>query len=424
MKIAYVDCFSGASGDMLLGALLDAGLDFGRTGTVRALRRELAKLPLEGTDWGSPYELTLEAQVRHGLRGAKFSVLLPPCPKQDRSHHHHDHRPCAQHRHLADIEALIEGSALSPEVKSRSLSTFRRLARAEARVHGTSTDEVHFHEVGAVDSIVDVVGFVVGLELLQVEALYSSPLTLGGGTVHTEHGLLPAPAPATLEILSEIGAPTRRHPQAETELLTPTAAALLAELAVFRHPPMTIEAVGYGFGTKELSWPNAVRIWLGVEAHRDVLPPIAQEEGDVVVLLECNLDDATGEILGYALEQCLAAGALDAWFTPIQMKKNRPGVKFSLLATPDLVPKLSELLLWETSTLGVRYTVCQRHKAGRRTRSVETPWGEVRMKEKILDGKVVALSPEYEDCAHLAREAGVPLAQVYEAATRNLIEHR
>lgn len=388
MRIAYVDCFSGASGNMLVGALLDVGLD------LEALRRELAKLPLQG------YELSLEAQVRHGLRGTKFSALL--------QHRHHDHR------HLADIEALVEGSTLSPEVKARSLAVFHRLACAEARVHGTSVDEVHFHEVGAVDSIVDVVSFVVGLEVLHVEALYSSPLTLGGGTVHTGHGLLPAPAPATLEILAEARAPIRRHPQAETELLTPTAAALLAELAVFRHPPMTIEAVGYGFGTKELDWPNAVRIWLGVGAHRNA--PLPVEERDEVVLLECNLDDITGEILGYALEQCLAAGALDAWFTPIQMKKNRPGVKFSLLTTPDLVPALSELLLRETSTLGVRYTVYQRCKAGRRTRRVETPWGEVRLKEKILDGKVVARSPEYEDCARLAREAGVPLAQVYQAA--------
>lgn len=386
MKIAYVDCFSGASGDMLLGALLDAGLDF------EGLRRELTKLPLEG------YELTLETQVRHGVRGSKFDVVLL---------HHHD-----VHRHLADIEALLERSVLSPQVRSRSLSTFRRLARAEARVHDTSADKVCFHEVGAIDSILDVVGFVAGLELLQVEALYSSPLTLGGGTVHTEHGLLPAPAPATLEILAETRVPIRRHPQAETELLTPTAAALLVELAAFRHPPMTIEAVGYGFGTKELGWPNAVRIWLGEAA------PLVQEDRDEVVLLECNLDNATGEILGYALEQCLAAGALDAWFTPIQMKKNRPGVKFSLLTMPDLVPALTELLLRETSTLGVRYTVCHRRKAGRRIRRVETPWGEVRLKEKILDGEVIARSPEYEDCARLARETGVPLPEVYEAAGR------
>ncbi|MEA3345505.1 MAG: nickel pincer cofactor biosynthesis protein LarC [Chloroflexota bacterium] len=383
MKIAYVDCFSGAAGDMLLGALLDAGLDF------EALRKELDKLPLKD------YELTMEEQMRHGLTGSKFDVKL--------LHHHH------AHRHLADIEALIEGSGLSAGVRSRSMAVFRRLARAEAKVHGASIEEIHFHEVGAVDSIVDMVGFVVGLELLGIEELYSSMLTLGGGTVQTEHGLLPAPAPATLEILAKAGAPTCHHPKAQTELLTPTAAALLVELAEFRHPSMNIEAVGYGFGTKELDWPNAVRVWLGETG----LP--AQEDRDEVALLECNMDDTTGERLGYAMEQCLAAGALDAWFTPIQMKKNRPGVKFSLLAPPDLVPKLSELLLRETSTLGVRFTTCPRRKAGRRIRSVETPWGKVQVKEKVLEGEVVAHSPEYEDCARLARKADVPLAEVYEA---------
>jgi len=394
MRIGYVDCFSGASGDMLVGALLDAGLD------LDALRRELNKLPLEG------YELTLEEQMRHGIRGTKFDVVLCSCAQHGGYHH----------RHLPDIEALIEGSALSPQVKSRCLSTFHRLARAEARVHGTSVDKIHFHEVGAVDSIVDVVGFIAGLELLGVEVLYSSPLVLGGGTVQTEHGLLPAPAPATLEILAQVGAPLRRHPQADTELLTPTAAALLADMAVFhpwaqgQQPPMTMDAVGYGFGTRELNWPNAVRIWLGETSS------LMQDE---VVLLECNLDDATGETLAYTLERCLAAGALDAWLTPIQMKKNRPGIKLSLLATSDLVAALSDLILRETPTLGVRYTTYQRRKAARQIRTVRTPWGEVHVKEKILDGAIVSLSPEYEDCARLAHEANVPLAKVYEAAEQS-----
>ena len=398
MRIAYLDCFSGAAGDMLVGALLDVGLDFD------ALQRELSKLSLVG------YELTVEGTVRRGVRGTKFDVVLHTRVQHEQ---HHD-----EHRHLADIEVLVEESTLSPLVKSRALSTFRRLACAEARVHGTSIDEVHFHEVGAVDSIVDVVGFVAGLELLRVEALYSSPLTLGGGTVYTEHGLLPAPAPATLEILADIGAPIRKHPRAETELLTPTAAALLAELAVFcpgeqwKQPPIKVEAVGYGFGSKEFDWANAVRIWLG-----EVIPPV-QEDQDQVVLLECNLDDATGEVLGYTLEQCLAAGALDVWFTPIQMKKNRPAVKLSLLTTVDLVPELSELMLRETPTLGVRYTRCQRRKAVRCTRKVKTPWGGVRVKEKILDGETINLAPEYEDCARLARENSVSLAKVYEAAER------
>jgi uncharacterized protein (TIGR00299 family) protein len=277
-------------------------------------------------------------------------------------------------------------------------------------------DRVHFHEVGAVDSIVDIVGFVAGLDLLQVGTLHSSPLTLGSGTVQTAHGTLPAPAPATLEILLTAGVPTRRHPRALTELLTPTAAALLSELAMFgagdEHwpPPMAVRAVGYGFGTKELDWPNAVRIWLGNVVTSD------HDEQDEVFLVECNLDDVTGEALGYALERCLEAGALDVWLTPIQMKKSRPGVKLSVLATPDDFFTLSELLLRETSTLGVRYSIHHRRKAGRRIRVGSTPWGEVRLKDKILDGQVVASSPEYEDCARLAREAGVPLAEVYRAA--------
>jgi uncharacterized protein (TIGR00299 family) protein len=398
MRIAYLDCFSGASGDMLVGALLDAGLDF------EALRGELAKLPLEQAGHASPYQLTFETPVHHGLRGTKFDVLVK--------------RGSHQHRHLANIELLIRESTLPQEVRSRSLAVFHRLALAEAKVHGTTIEEVHFHEVGAVDSIVDVVGFVAGLHLLQVEALHSSPLTVGGGTVRTAHGVLPAPAPATLEILATAGVPTHRHPRADTELLTPTAAALLAELATFdataqhKPPVMTVTAIGYGFGTKELDWPNALRIWLGEAV------PHGHTQKDEVVLVECNLDDVTGEILGYTLERCLEAGALDIWFTPIQMKKNRPGVKISLLATPERFPVLSDLLLRETSTLGVRHSVRRRLKAERRMRTVATPWGEVRLKDKVLNGQVVASSPEYEDCARVARESGVPLAEVYRTAVR------
>jgi uncharacterized protein (TIGR00299 family) protein len=276
---------------------------------------------------------------------------------------------------------------------------------------------VHFHEVGAVDSIVDIVGFVVGLELMQVDTVRSSPLTVGGGTVHTEHGILPAPAPATLEILSQAAVPMRRHPRAETELLTPTAAALLAELAVFPptggvgQPTMSITSVGYGFGTKELDWPNAVRVWLGETSRTE-----SDEDQDQVALLECNLDDATGETLGYALEQCLAAGALDVWFTPIQMKKSRPAVKLSVLCLPNLMTQMAQLILRETPTLGVRHVVLHRTKARRRIVNVQTEWGTVRVKQKLLDGEVVASSPEYEDCARLAREAGASLAQVEDAA--------
>jgi uncharacterized protein (TIGR00299 family) protein len=396
MRFGFLDCFSGASGDMLIGSLLDAGLDFD------ALCQELAKLGLGEVDRDREYALTYVQEVRHGLKGTKFHVSVQQGASED--------------RHLADITQLVQESTLSPEVIDRSISVFRRLAVAEAAVHGTSIERVHFHEVGAVDSIIDIVGFIIGLDLLRIDVLYCSPLTLGSGTVRSEHGVLPAPAPATLEILMAAGVPTRRHPQARTELLTPTAAALLCELARFdlgaadRPPPVSVCAVGYGFGTREFDWANAVRIWLAeVEAS-------GQNAQDEVLLLECNLDDCTGETLGYALEQCLAAGALDAWLTPIQMKKGRPGVKFSVLTTPDFLESVCELLLRETTTLGVRYSSHRRRKAERRIRAAQTPWGEVRLKDKILGGQVVASSPEYEDCARLARQTGVPLIDVLRAA--------
>lgn len=383
--ILYLDLFSGAAGDMLLGALVDLGLP------LEVLRAELGKMDLSG------YELEAERQVRRGISGTRLHV-------RDLAHAH----PA---RHLPDIRRLLEGSTLPPTVWARSLAVLERLARAEARVHNVPVEEVHFHEIGAVDTLVDVVGFVAGLEHLGVERVYASPVPLGSGFVQTEHGLLPVPAPATAALLAEVGAPTRPHP-AQTEILTPTAAALLAELATFRQPPMRVRAVGYGFGEKEFPWPNAVRAWLG-----DAEETLAQE---TVCLLECNLDDATGEVLGYAMERLFAAGALDVWFTPVQMKKNRPGVVLSALARPEQADALAALILRETPTLGVRRRPVERVVAERREASVETEWGTVRVKEKWLDGQRVATSPEYEDCARIARERGVPLQDVYATVQRAL----
>ncbi|MCS7177709.1 MAG: nickel pincer cofactor biosynthesis protein LarC [Anaerolineae bacterium] len=383
--ILYLDLFSGAAGDMLLGALVDLGLP------LEVLRAELGKMDLSG------YELEAERQVRRGISGTRLHV-------RDLARAH----PA---RHLPDIRRLLEGSRLSPKVRDRSLAVFERLARAEARVHHVSVDEVHFHEIGAVDTLVDVVGFVLGLESLSVERVYASPVPLGSGFVQTEHGLLPVPAPATAALLAEVSAPVRPHP-APTEILTPTAAALLAELATFGQPPMRVRAVGYGFGEKEFPWPNAVRAWLG-----DSEEALAQE---TVCLLECNLDDATGEVLGYVMERLFAAGALDVWFTPIQMKKHRPGVMLSALARPEGADTLAALILRETPTLGVRRRQTERVIAERREESVETEWGTVRVKEKWLDGQKVAVSPEYEDCARIARERGVPLSDVYAAVLRVL----
>lgn len=379
--LLYLDLFAGAAGDMLLGALLDLGLP------LEALREDLAKMDLSG------YELEAVREVRCGVSGTRLIV-------RDIARAH----PA---RHLSDIRRLLETSRLSPNVRNRSLAVLERLARAEARVHGVPIEEVHFHEIGAVDTLVDVVGFVAGLERLGVAEVFSSPVPLGSGMIRTEHGLLPVPAPATMALLAEVNAPTRPHP-AQTEILTPTAAALLAELATFTYPPMRVRAVGYGFGEKEFSWPNAVRAWLG---EREEMP--GREE---VVLLECNLDDATGELLGYVMERLFAAGALDVWFVPVQMKKNRPGTVLSALARPERADALASLILHETPTLGVRVRPVERLIADRAERVVETPWGPVRVKEKWLEGKRVSVSPEYEDCARIARERGIPLEEVYAAA--------
>jgi hypothetical protein len=382
--VLYLDLFSGAAGDMLLGGLIDAGL------ALDEVRAELAKMALSG------YALRAERQLRHGLSGTLLHV-------DDVAEEH----PA---RHLSDVRRLIEDSTLSPAVQVTSLAVFERLARAEAGIHGMAVEEVHFHEISAVDSLVDVVGFVAGLERLGVGRVFASPVPLGSGTIETQHGRIPVPAPATLALLAEVGAPTRPHP-AQTEIVTPTAAALLAELATFERPAMRVRAVGYGFGQKTFPWANALRVWLGARP--------AEGAEDQVVTLTCNLDDTTGETLGYVMTRLFDAGALDVWFTPVQMKKNRPGVVLSVLARPPQVDALAELVLRETSTLGLRVSPpIARVVAERRVRTVSTSWGDVRVKEKWLEGERVAVSPEYEDCARLAREADVPLARIFEAARR------
>jgi uncharacterized protein (TIGR00299 family) protein len=386
-RVAFFDCFSGASGDMLLGSLVDAGLP------VEELKADLARLGIGG------FEIAAEVVTRHGLTGTQLRVIVEP-----------GERPA---RTLPAIQQILDRSRLPVSIRDRSLRIFHRLATAEATVHGTTIDQVHFHELGAVDTLVDVVGFVCALDRLEIHAVYSSPLTLGGGTVMTEHGRLPAPAPATLALLAKVGAPTVPGP-AVTELLTPTGAALLSEFATFSRPAMTLQAVGYGFGAKEFDWPNALRVWLGTaqpEAHA--------EDGDQVALLACNLDDATGEMLGHTMERLLAAGALDVWFTPIQMKKNRPATQLSVLCRPEEAQTLASLLLRETPTLGVRHQILWRSKAGRERQPVTTPWGTVHMKVKFLGGEAVSASPEYEDCARLASEHGLALREVIETAIRN-----
>lgn len=384
--IIYFDCFSGASGDMLLGGLLDAGLSF------EGLEQDLACLGIGG------YRLQVSRITRQGLTGTQLRVIVDPAD-----------RPV---RHLSAVEQILGASSLPDRVRAQSLAVFRHLARAEAAVHGVPVEQIHFHEIGAVDSLVDIVGFCCALERLDVDAVFCSPLPLGGGAVQTEHGRLPVPAPATLALIAEVGAPTVAGP-GQAELVTPTGAALLTQFATFEHPAMAIQRVGYGFGTKEFPWANALRVWFG-QPEAGGLKPMAH--GEEVVELTCNLDDATGEALGYAMQQLFAAGALDVWFTPIQMKKNRPGTQLSLLARSEDAERLAGLLLRHTPTFGVRYRTLGRYLADREIRTVETPWGPVKVKVKILEGLAVSASPEYDDCARLAAAAGVPLAEVMQAA--------
>jgi uncharacterized protein (TIGR00299 family) protein len=389
-RAVYVDCFSGASGDMLLGALLDAGA------SLDDLRAGLHTLPVSG------WELSAEPVQDKGLSGTRARVSLEEVEQPQRS--------------LSDIETILRAADGLPEVVGdRTCDVFRRLAEVEAAVHGTSLEEVHFHEVGAVDAIVDVVGVVLGLHLLEVDwsRLVCSGLPLGSGWVRASHGHLPVPAPATLELLRRADAPIRTTPLYDLdpgELTTPTAAALLTVLGRFgAPPPLPVDRIGYGFGTRQLPWPNALRIWAGAAE----VPRLAQL--DSVAQIETHVDDATPEELGFAMERLLAAGALDVSFVPLQMKKNRPGVLLRVLGRPNEGRRLAELVLEHTSALGARVQGVERLIVPRSERQVRTPWGEVRVKLKHLGERVVA-APEYDDCARLARLAGVPLAEVYAAA--------
>jgi uncharacterized protein (TIGR00299 family) protein len=382
-QIAYFDCFSGASGDMILGALVDAGL------ALDDLRQGLAGLPLTGE-----YTLTAETVQRGALRATQVRV--------ETSDAH-------SHRHLSDIVAIIEAGDLSQTVKEKSQAIFRRLAEAEARVHATSIEHVHFHEVGAVDAIVDIVGAVFGLERLGVAQVYASPLPLGGGQVEASHGTLPLPAPATLELLALAGAPTRPWP-ADVELVTPTGAAILTTLAQFRQPPMRVARVGYGTGRKEFTWPNVLRLWLGEPLGPGRVP------ATTLKVLETNIDDMNPELYGHVMARLFDAGALDVYLTPIYMKKNRPATMLSVMVRDEDEAALAEVMLRETSTLGVRVRSFYRYEAGREVRQVETAYGPLQVKLKRLDGRVVGVAPEYESCRRVAGERAVPLAEVYRAA--------
>jgi hypothetical protein len=377
MRVAYLDCFSGISGDMLLGALVDAGAD------VEDLRPELEKLSLAG------WELNAERVERAGIAATHVRVVV---------------REPQRPRTLADVLAIVEASQLPVSDRAQIAAVFRRLAEAEAKVHGVALDALRLHDVGAVDAIVDVAGAVAGLRLLGIERLYCSPLPAGAGEVRGPHGVLPVPAPATLELLAGAGAPLRTG--GEGELVTPTGAAIVAALARFERPDITLERIGYGAGSRDPEGrPNVLRLWLGATAGA----PAAR----AMVLLETNVDDMTGEALAYAQERLLAAGAADAWLTAIQMKKGRPAVTVSVLCREEEEEKFVRLLLRETSTLGVRVRAVHRWEAERELFEFECSLGPAAAKIKRLAGEPPRVAPEYEPCRRLAEASGLPLAEVY-----------
>jgi uncharacterized protein (TIGR00299 family) protein len=379
VRVGYFDCFSGIAGDMTLAALVDAGID------RRAIQEAVASL-------GLPCELTFEAVRRGGFRATYAKVVTP-----------HEHA----HRHWHHIEAIIEKSSLTPRQQDLARRIFLKLGEAEAKVHGIELSKIHFHEVGAVDSIVDIVGSAVGLDLLSVDRYEASPVPAGRGWVKAAHGRMPLPAPGTAELLR--GVPLAES-LVEGELTTPTGAAILTTV-VERFaplPPLTIESIGLGAGTRELpEQANILRLFVGTME----LPAAS----DRVWVLETNLDDLPGEVVGYTMTQLMEAGALDAFVTPIQMKKNRPGVMVSVLCDEARIPSLEDLLFRETATLGIRRYPVSRHKLRRQAVEIETPFGLVRGKLGWLGDRPPAFSPEYDDCARIAAAQGIPLREVYDA---------
>jgi hypothetical protein len=437
MKTLYLDIFSGISGDMFIGALIDLGAD------DRKLERELKKLPLGG------YHLHVARQQKSGIAGVKFDVHLEEvrsakCEVRGHGHeHHHEHKPHHvsrftfhephhdENRTFAEIKKLIGRSQLSAWVKKKSVAVFQRIAEAEGKIHGLPPEKVHFHEVGAVDSIVDIVGACIALELLDKPRVLAAPVVEGTGWVDCAHGRFPIPAPATLAILGARGVGVTQCDEPH-ELVTPTGAALLAEFVENFGPMQNLvaEKIGFGLGTRDnQTRPNVLRAMLGKALEFSLQAasrakqakawtPARDWETDRVAVLETNLDDVSGEILGHFVEAALAAGALDVFHTPVQMKKNRPGVLLTVLCAETDADRFSEMILRETSAFGIRRTMAERRKLRREFTKIKTPFGEVTLKIGRLNGKVVQAAPEFESCKKLAIRAKIPLKRIYEAALK------
>ncbi len=382
MKIAYFDCFSGVSGDMILGSLLDAGLD------LEALRQVLSSIPLPGC------ELSAEKVMKGGIAGTRFRVITSVTGEE---------------RHLSDIINLINDSLLSDKSKQSAGDIFRAIAAVEADIHGTTVDKIHFHEIGAVDSIIDIAGACAALDMMGIGAVYCSRVNVGEGFVKTDHGLLPVPAPATAKLLA--GAPVYSS-GIEAELATPTGAAIMKYFSKSFGPlpDMTVRSVGYGAGMKDLPYPNLLRVFIGDDN--------ARTGHDTILSLETNIDDMNPEFYQHVAEQLLEAGALDVFTTPVIMKKGRPGTQLTVLAREEQRDLLTGMVFAETTTAGIRISRIERAILDREMRPVSTRFGEITVKILSRGGRVVTVSPEYEECRKIAKVRMVPLKTVYDEAKK------
>jgi uncharacterized protein (TIGR00299 family) protein len=426
LTILYFDCFSGAAGDMILGALLDAGLP------LDDLRHALGSLAIDRD------AVWTERVIRAGITATQFHVRGegPPIdhahdheratasPRSSRAAHSHSHPTGegptsdmahhARHRSLSDVERLIDESALVPEGKRRAKALFRRLAETEASIHGTAIDQVHLHEVGALDSIIDIVGTVYALDALGIDRITASPLNVGGGTISSAHGLYPVPAPATTLLLKDV--PVYSGPQ-NTELVTPTGALLVSAFAESYGgvPPMRLQRVGYGAGSHDFPRsPNVLRVLIGEDDHASSL--------HTVTVIETEIDDMNPQIFGMLIDKLMGAGALDVFYTSVQMKKNRPGTLLSILAPPDAREQLTSIVFRETTTIGVRFTEAKRECLDRETIAVDTEFGPVAIKVARRNGEILNASPEFEDCARIAAERGRPVKDVQAAAMKAFLD--
>jgi len=371
--IAYFDVITGVSGDMFLSSLIDAGFP------EEKLREELKKLHLD-------FELVVKKR-RDVIEATTLEVMYNEEEEME--------------RHLSDILTILENSEIDDEVKGKAKELFHRLAEAEAKIHGTSVEKIHFHEVGAVDTIVDIVGSLIALKGLGIEEIYSSPVVLGKEKVKTEHGVIPVPAPATLELLK--GKPVR-FSSVPTEMTTPTGAVLIS-MAEFSYPEMEIKSIGYGMGKKKMDMPNVLRVVIGKKSFIHDL-----------YVIETNIDDMSSEVYPFIIERLLDAGAMDAFVMPAIMKKGRAGNLLRVIAPAENLEEIKDIIFNETSTLGIRYHGVRRHVLERRIIKVETEYGRIRVKVGYHNGKVTTISPEYEDCRRIAEKSKVPLKKIYEEA--------